>query len=75
MARRLILDTGVLFVSERRKGGLADIIDVDVDDDIVIAAITVAELRTDIGLANDSHRSGRTEFLVQVLETLPVEPH
>jgi len=73
VARRLILDTGVLVVSERRKSGLADLI--DVDDDIVIAAITVAELRTGIELANDSHRSGRTEFLVQVLETLPVEPY
>ena len=71
MARRLILDTGVLFVSKRRKSGLADLI----GDDIVTAAITVAELRTDIGLANDTHRSGRTEFLVQVLETLPVEPY
>lgn len=64
MARRLILDTGVLFVSKRRKSGLADLI--DVDNDIVTAAITVAELRTDIGLANDTHRSGRTELLVQV---------
>ena len=68
MASRLILDTGVLVASERRKSGLADLI--DVDDDIVIAAITVAELRTGIELANDSHRSGRTEFLVHVLETL-----
>ena len=73
MARRLILDTGALVVSERGKSGLAELI--DVDDDIVIAAITVAELRTGIELANDSHRSGRTEFLVQVLETLPVEPY
>ena len=53
-----------LFVSKRRKSGLADLI--DVDNDIVTAAITVAELRTDIGLANDTHRSGRTELLVQV---------
>ena len=48
---------------------------VDVDDDVVIAAITVAELRTGIELANDDHRSGHTGVLVRVLETLPVEPY
>lgn len=73
MARRLILDTSVLVASERGRIGIAKLI--DVDDDVVIAAITVAELRTGIELANDRNRNGRTEFLVKVLEQLPVEPY
>lgn len=73
MARRLIIDTGVLVASERGRTGLMDV--VSEDDDLVIAAITVAELRTGIELANVRHRAGRAEFLVKVLETLPVEPY
>lgn len=73
MARRLIVDTGVLIASERGAKSLDDI--VFADDDLVIAAITVAELRTGIELAGDRHRGARAEFLVNVLETLPVEPY
>ena len=73
MARRLIADTGVLIASERTKTGLAAAI--SADDDLVIAAITVAELRTGIELATERFRAARSEFLVKVLETLPVEPY
>ncbi len=74
MARRLIFDTGVLVASERRASAAsADVI--DADDDVVVAAVTVAELRTGIELATASYRAARTEFLVKVLETLPVEPY
>jgi len=73
VARRLIVDTGVLISSERRRAGLIGLI--DQDDDLVIAAVTVAELRTGIELATDAHRTPRAEFLVKVLETLPVEPY
>jgi len=73
VARRLILDTGVLIASERGRGGIAEVI--TDDDDLVIAAVTVAELRTGIELAADTHRARRAEFLVQVLEILPVEPY
>lgn len=73
MARRLIIDTGVLIASERGGAGLGDAI--EDDDDLVIAAITVAELRTGIELATERHRAARTEFLINVLETLPVEPY
>jgi tRNA(fMet)-specific endonuclease VapC len=38
-------------------------------------AISVAELRTGIELAGPAHRAARSEFLVRVLETLPVEPY
>ena len=73
MARRLILDTGVLIASERGRTRLMDAI--TDDDDLVIAAITVAELRTGVELATEPHRAARAEFLVKVLETLPVEPY
>lgn len=73
MARRLIVDTGVLVMSERGLGTLADAI--EADDDLAIAAITVAELRTGIELATEARRAGRSDFLLRVLETLPVEPY
>ena len=73
MARRLIIDTGILMASERNRRQLADAI--EDDDDVVIAAITVAELRTGIELATETHRARRSEFLVRILETLPVEPY
>lgn len=73
MARRLIIDTGVLVAAERGRTALMDV--VAEDDDLVIAAITVAELHTGIHLATERHRAARAEFLVKVLETLPVEPY
>jgi tRNA(fMet)-specific endonuclease VapC len=73
VARRLILDTGVLIGSERDRSALFKII--TEDDDLVIAAITVAELRTGIELAGPAQRADRSDFLIRVLETLPVEPY
>jgi tRNA(fMet)-specific endonuclease VapC len=73
VARRLIVDTSVLVMSERGHATLADAI--EADDDLAIAAITVAELRTGIELATEPRRAGRSEFLLRVLETLPVEPY
>lgn len=73
MAQRLILDTGVLVASERQRTRLADA--VAADDDLAIAAVTVAELRTAVELASTRHRAARLEFLTQLLDTLPVEPY
>lgn len=73
MARRLILDTGILIASERGRtalsGQLAD------DDDVVIAAITVAELHAGVQLADDRRRAARADFLAEVLGSLPIEPY
>lgn len=71
MARRLIIDTGVLIASERGLAPLAAV--VGEDDDAVIAAITVAELGTGVELATDPQRGARADFLARVLQTLPVE--
>ena len=73
MARRLIIDTSVLIASERVRVALAEVL--DETDDLVIAAVTVAELRTGVELATEPHRAARAEFLLRVLETLPVEPY
>lgn len=73
MARRIIVDTGVLVASERGRRAVSKLL--SADDDLVIAAITVAELRTGIELASEQRRAGRADFLVSVLETLPVEPY
>jgi len=77
VARRLILDTGVLISSERSGTGpsaLADDALAD-DDDVVIAAITVAELRTGVELATERHRDRRAAFVERVIQTLPVEAY
>ncbi|MEP6816907.1 MAG: PIN domain-containing protein [Marmoricola sp.] len=73
MSRRLIVDTGVLIASGRGDAELDGFI--AEDDDLVIAAVTVAELRTGVELATERHRAARTEFLTKVLETLPVESY
>lgn len=73
MARRLIIDTGVLVAAERGRTALMDV--VAEDDDLVIAAITVAELHTGVELATERQRAARSAFVVKVLETLPVEPY
>lgn len=73
MARRLILDTGVLVASERRRAGSISVL--DEGDDVVISAITVAELRTGVELAAERYRADREAFVVQVVETIPVEAY
>ncbi|WP_295694963.1 hypothetical protein [Lapillicoccus sp.] len=73
MAHRLIIDTEVLIASERERVELVGVI--TEDDDLVVAGITVAELRTGIELATEAHRAARSEFLVKLLETFPVEPY
>jgi hypothetical protein len=56
MARRLILDTGVLIVAERSTLDLGSVI--GDDDDVVIAAISVAELYAGIELADGETAPG-----------------
>ena len=73
MARRLILDTGVLIASERAKASWGDVL--QADDDVALAAVSVAELRTGVELASDGRREAREAFLDQVLATIPVEEY
>ena len=71
VARRLILDTGVLITVERSTPDLRSVI--GDDDYVVIAAITVAELRAGIEFADERNRTRRAEFVSHLLELIPVE--
>lgn len=69
MARRLILDTGILIAGER--GGIVG--SVDEDDDVAIAAVTLAELLTGVELAEKGRRRERRAAYVNGLqEILPI---
>jgi tRNA(fMet)-specific endonuclease VapC len=73
VARRLILDTGVLVRAERGRARLERAL--QDDDDVVIAAVTVAEMLVGVELANPKHRADREAFLADVLATVPVEDY
>lgn len=69
MGRRLILDTGALIAFER--GALAR--DQCDEDDLAIAAVTVAEFRTGIELADTPERAAaRARVLSAILDALVV---
>lgn len=72
MARRVILDTGVLIAIER--GGL----DVDAvlgTDDAAIAAITAMELLIGVERADDVHKQARAVHVEALLSSLPIEAY
>jgi len=71
VARRLILDTGVLITTERTGRTVHEVI--AEDDDVAIAAVTVAELGAGVALADDSHRAQRAEFVARILALIPIE--
>ncbi len=71
MGRRLIVDTNVLVAIER---GHDDVVStLEDDDEIAIAAVTLAELRTGVELAPDeSVASARAETVAAMLEMVEV---
>ena len=70
---RLILDTTALVDAERTAGTLGRLI--DDEDDVAIAAITVAELVVGIELADEARRSRRAAFVQRILGAVPVEDY
>ncbi len=66
----LLLDTTVL-VDADRGGDQMDAVVAD-DDDVAIAAITVAELRVGVELSTGKVRRQRQEFLDDVIAAVPV---
>jgi tRNA(fMet)-specific endonuclease VapC len=68
VARRLILDTGVLIGVERTGAAVA----FAPDDDVAIAAVTAAELLLGVELADDARRQAREDFVTAVLAVVPV---
>ncbi len=72
MARRVILDTGVLVAIERGR------LDVDIAlgaDDACIATITAMELLVVVERAGDTHRAARAAHVEALLSSLPVEAY
>lgn len=72
MARRVILDTGVLIAIERGK------LDVDAvlgADDAAIATITAMELLVGVERADEAHREARAVHVEALLSSLPIEPY
>lgn len=67
---RLLLDTTFLIDADRSAGRATEAI--GDDDEVAIAAITVAELRVGVLLAPGRSRVERLAFLDDVLETIPV---
>ncbi|MFI6175972.1 PIN domain-containing protein [Nonomuraea sp. NPDC051191] len=73
MARRLILDTGVLIAAEPGRAAIDAVI--GDTDDVAIAAITVAELLVGVELADDARRPYRQAFVDEALALIPVEEY
>jgi tRNA(fMet)-specific endonuclease VapC len=72
MARRVILDTGVLIAIERGK------LDVDAAlgaDDACIATITAMELLVGVERADAAHRTARAAHVEALLSSLPIETY
>lgn len=73
MARRLILDTGIVIRAERDGGGLTELL--EDGDDVSIAAVTVAELQLGVELADGARRTRRQQFVEGILALVPVEDY
>lgn len=70
---RLIFDTSVL-VSAERSGGHLDELASD-DDDVVIAAVTAAELLVGVELADVRRKPARRGFVEAILAQIPIETY
>jgi tRNA(fMet)-specific endonuclease VapC len=66
----LLLDTTFLIDAERGDVTLDDAI--DDDDDVAIAAVTVAELLVGVELASGKRRDARKVYVEEILESLPI---
>lgn len=67
---RLLLDTTFLVDADRSKTSLDDLI-AD-DDEVAIAAITLAEMLVGVLLADEAHRADRKQFVDEVGESIPI---
>jgi tRNA(fMet)-specific endonuclease VapC len=67
--KRLLLDTTFLIDADRG-AGVGEFI--DDDDDVAIAAVSVAELRVGVELSAKRFRAKREVFFTAVLDSIPV---
>ena len=66
----LLLDTTFLIDAERGGVDLDDAI--DDDDDVAIAAVTVAELLVGVKLVSGRQRKARQAYVDEIIESLPI---
>ena len=66
----LLLDTTFLIDAEREGSDLDDAI-AD-DDDVAIAAVTVAELLVGVRLASGKHKKTRQVYVEEIIDSIPV---
>jgi tRNA(fMet)-specific endonuclease VapC len=67
---RLLLDTTYLIDAER--GGPTNDQTIQDEDDVAIAAITIAELLVGVLLASGDRRASRRAYVDEIMELLPV---
>jgi tRNA(fMet)-specific endonuclease VapC len=70
---RLILDTTVLIAAERASAATDEV--VGDDDDVAMAAVSVAELLVGVELADRGHQPARRRYVDALIETIPIEPY
>lgn len=69
----VLLDTTFLIDAERGRLDLDEVI-AD-DDDVAIAAVTVAEILVGVELASEKHRPRREAFVDDMISSIPVIPY
>lgn len=69
----LLLDTTFLIDAERGADRVDEVI--GDDDDVAIAAVTVAELMVGVRLTRSSRRSGRQAYVDEIVASIPVLPY
>jgi len=69
VARRVILDTGVIIAFERGKLSVDAVLGAD---DAAIAAITAMELLVGVERADDAHKQRRARHVEAILSSVPV---
>ena len=67
---RLLFDTTFLVDAERTGDDLDDLI--DDEDDVAIAAVTIAELRVGALLASRTRKAARSAYVEDIVATIPV---
>jgi tRNA(fMet)-specific endonuclease VapC len=67
---RLLFATTFLVDAERTGDDLDDVI--DDEDDVAIAAVTIAELRVGALLANRRRKAARSAYVADIIATIPV---
>lgn len=69
----VLLDTTFLVDAER--GGLDLDVVIDDEDDVAVAAITVAEMLVGVELASSRLRPQRESFVADVVSSIPIVPY